>query len=102
MPATPRFRKRNRWPDRSKLVGPRSARRDASGNCSSRATLDIVSDAWAFLIIREAFFGTQTFEASAQRSASRGNLTDRLKKLPQLAIFRQVATGSSFCARSID
>ena len=32
-------------------------------NCSVARTLDIVSDAWAFLIIREAFFGTQTFEA---------------------------------------
>ena len=32
-------------------------------------TLDIVSDAWAFLIIREAFFGTRTFEAFAPRSA---------------------------------
>lgn len=59
-------------------------------------TLDIVSDAWAFLIIREAFFGTQTFEAF--RSAlgiPRATLTDRLRKLTQLSIFRQVATGSS-------
>jgi DNA-binding HxlR family transcriptional regulator len=58
--------------------------------------LDIVSDAWAFLIIREAFFGTQTFEAF--RSAlgiPRATLTDRLRKLTQLAIFRQVAPGSS-------
>src|SRR3954462_14021494 len=65
-------------------------------NCSVARTLDIVSDAWAFLIIREAFFGTQTFEAF--RSAlgiPRATLTDRLKKLTQLAIFRQVATGAS-------
>ncbi|WP_084029894.1 helix-turn-helix domain-containing protein [Bradyrhizobium sp. LMTR 3] len=65
-------------------------------NCSVARTLDIVSDAWAFLIIREAFFGTQTFEAF--RSAlgiPRATLTNRLKKLTQLAIFRQVATGSS-------
>ena len=64
-------------------------------NCSVARTLDIVSDAWAFLIIREAFFGTQTFEAF--RSAlgiPRATLTDRLRKLTQLAIFRQVATGS--------
>jgi len=48
------------------------------------------------LIIREAFFGTQTFEAF--RSAlgiPRATLTNRLKKLTQLAIFRQVATGAS-------
>ncbi len=65
-------------------------------SCSVARTLDIVSDAWAFLIIREAFFGTQTFEAF--RSAlgiSRATLTDRLRKLTQLAIFRQVATGSA-------
>ena len=56
-------------------------------------TLDIVSDAWAFLIIREAFFGTRTFEAF--RSAldiPRATLTDRLRKLTRLEIFRQVAT----------
>jgi len=65
-------------------------------NCSVARTLDIVSDAWAFLIIREAFFGTQTFEAF--RSAlgiPRATLTNRLRKLTQLAIFRQVASGSS-------
>jgi DNA-binding HxlR family transcriptional regulator len=65
-------------------------------NCSVARTLDIVSDAWAFLIIREAFFGTQTFEGF--RSAlgiPRATLTDRLRKLTQLAIFRKVASGSS-------
>jgi DNA-binding HxlR family transcriptional regulator len=65
-------------------------------NCSVARTLDIVSDAWAFLIIREAFFGTQTFEAfRSALSIPRATLTDRLKKLTQLAIFRQVAPGSS-------
>lgn len=64
-------------------------------NCSVARTIDIVSDAWAFLIIREAFFGTTTFEAF--RSAleiPRATLTDRLRKLTQLAIFRQVATAT--------
>ncbi len=62
-------------------------------NCSVARTIDIVSDAWAFLIIREAFFGTSTFEAF--RSAleiPRATLTDRLRKLTHLAIFRQVVT----------
>src|SRR3981189_777550 len=62
-------------------------------NCSVARALDIVSDAWAFLIIREAFFGTRTFEAF--RSAleiPRATLTDRLRKLTRLDIFRQVAT----------
>jgi DNA-binding HxlR family transcriptional regulator len=71
-----------------------SARRER--NCSVARTLDIVSDAWAFLIIREAFFGTQTFEAfRAALGIPRATLTNRLKKLTQLAIFRQVAPGSS-------
>jgi DNA-binding HxlR family transcriptional regulator len=64
-------------------------------NCSVARTLDIVSDAWAFLIIREAFFGTRTFEAF--RSAldiPRATLTDRLRKLTRLQIFRQAAAGT--------
>ena len=68
-----------------------TARRER--NCSVARTLDIVSDAWAFLIIREAFFGTRTFEGF--RSAlgiPRATLTDRLRKLTQLGIFRQIAT----------
>jgi DNA-binding HxlR family transcriptional regulator len=61
-------------------------------NCSVARTLDIVSDSWAFLIIREAFFGSRTFEAF--RSAldiPRATLTDRLRKLTRLQIFRQAA-----------
>jgi len=71
-----------------KAAGPAGGER----NCSVARTLDIVSDAWAFLIIREAFFGTRTFEAF--RSAldiPRATLTDRLRKLTRLQIFRQVA-----------
>ena len=51
-------------------------------NCSVARTLDIVSDAWAFLIIREAFFGTRTFEAF--RSAldiPRATLTQRVSHI---------------------
>ena len=75
-------------------VHPQRAASPARGerNCSVARTLDIVSDAWAFLIIREAFFGTRTFEAF--RSAldiPRATLTDRLRKLTRLQIFRQVA-----------
>src|ERR1700721_3051995 len=69
--------------------GPSPARGER--NCSVARTLCIVSDAWAFLIIREAFFGTRTFEAF--RSAldiPRATLTDRLRKLTRLQIFRQV------------
>jgi DNA-binding HxlR family transcriptional regulator len=63
----------------------------AERNCSVARTLDIVSDAWAFLIIREAFFGTRTFEAfRLALDIPRATLTDRLRKLTRLQIFRQV------------
>src|ERR1700722_14682321 len=82
-------------PAAAPAVPPPRAASPARGerNCSVARTLDIVSDAWAFLIIREAFFGTRTFEAF--RSAldiPRATLTDRLRKLTRLEIFRQVAT----------
>src|SRR3978361_844205 len=71
-----------------------TARRER--NCSVARTLDVVSDAWAFLIIREAFFGTQTFEAfRAALGIPRATLTDRLRKLTRLSIFRQVAAPGS-------
>src|SRR6516165_11559573 len=77
---------------RSAATAVRTTVERTERNCSVARTLDIVSDAWAFLIIREAFFGTRTFEAF--RSAldiPRATLTDRLRKLTRLQIFRQVA-----------
>lgn len=60
-------------------------------NCSVARTLDIVSDAWSFLVIREAFFETRTFETfRASLGIPRATLTDRLRKLTRLGIFRQV------------
>ncbi len=87
---------------RDTKVPPRDARtaQPVAGrgerNCSVARTLDIVSDAWAFLVIREAFFGTQTFESfRTTLGIPRATLTDRLRKLTRLAIFRQVSEGSS-------
>src|ERR1700719_2698714 len=58
-------------------------------NCSVARTLDIVSDAWAFLIIREAFFGTRTFERFRYGLGSpRATLKDGLRKLTRLEILR--------------
>jgi DNA-binding HxlR family transcriptional regulator len=60
-------------------------------NCSIARTVAILSDAWTFLVIREAFFGARRFESF--RSAlgiPRGTLTARLKRLTQQRIFRQV------------
>src|SRR5580692_2233271 len=60
-------------------------------NCSVARVVSILSDAWTFLIIREAFFGARRFETF--RSAlglPRATLTERLKRLTQQGIFRQV------------
>ncbi len=97
MPVTAKIQtaKRSPRPVPRKVNSPTSVAR-SERHCSVARTLDIVSDAWAFLVIREAFFGTQKFEAF--RSAlgiPRATLTDRLRKLTKLAIFRQVATGAS-------
>lgn len=61
-------------------------------NCSVARTVGILSDAWAFLVIREAFFGARRFEEF--RSAleiSRATLTDRLRRLTREGIFREIS-----------
>lgn len=97
MPATAKLhttKRSDRPVARTIKSSPQGVRRER--NCSVARTLDIVSDSWAFLIIREAFFGTQTFEAfRGALGIPRATLSDRLKKLTQLGIFRQVAPGSS-------
>ncbi|MGP0090470.1 MAG: winged helix-turn-helix transcriptional regulator [Xanthobacteraceae bacterium] len=60
-------------------------------NCSVARTVSILSDAWTFLVIREAFFGARRFESF--RSAlglPRATLTVRLKRLTDQGIFSQV------------
>ncbi len=65
-------------------------------NCSVARTLDIVSDAWSFLIIREAFFGTQNFDAFySALKIPRATLADRLNKLTELHIFRKTSVRGS-------
>lgn len=60
-------------------------------NCSVSRTIAILSDAWTFLVIREAFFGARRFEEfRSSLHIPRGTLTDRLKKLTLRGIFRQV------------
>lgn len=76
---------------------PRSGRGGADGGkareraCSVARTIGILSDAWTFLIIREAFFGARRFETfRARLGLPRGTLTERLKKLTRQGILRQV------------
>jgi DNA-binding HxlR family transcriptional regulator len=85
-----------RAPSRLRAIPGRKAIIEAGErNCSVARTLDIVSDAWAFLVIREAFFETRTFEAfRVALGIPRSTLTDRLRKLTRLGIFKQVASTS--------
>jgi DNA-binding HxlR family transcriptional regulator len=63
-------------------------------NCSVARTLGILSDAWAFLVIREAFFGARRFETfRVALGLPRGTLSARLKSLTQQGIFRQSRYG---------
>ncbi|MES2599638.1 MAG: helix-turn-helix domain-containing protein [Pseudomonadota bacterium] len=60
--------------------------------CSIASTVGILSDAWAFLVIREAFFGAKRFEEfRSGLEISRATLTDRLRRLTREGIFREVS-----------
>jgi DNA-binding HxlR family transcriptional regulator len=66
--------------------------RHTERRCSVAASLNIVSDAWSFLIIREAFFGARRFETfRTVLNMTRATLTDRLARLTREEIFRQIA-----------
>ena len=78
---------------RRPYVGTPSARPPSAlreRNCSIARVVGILSDAWTFLIIREAFFGARRFESfRIALGLPRATLTDRLKRLTQQGIFRQ-------------
>jgi DNA-binding HxlR family transcriptional regulator len=60
-------------------------------NCSVARTVGILSDAWAFLVIREAFFGARRFKTFMEAlGLPRATLTERLKRLTHQGIFRSV------------
>ncbi|MFE1599450.1 winged helix-turn-helix transcriptional regulator [Methylobacterium sp. ID0610] len=74
----------------------RSASTLRERNCSVARTVRILSDAWAFLIIREAFFGARRFETfRAALDMPRATLTERLKALTRDGVFRQVQAGDA-------
>lgn len=58
--------------------------------CSIASTVGILSDAWAFLVIREAFFGSKRFEEfRSGLEITRATLTDRLRRLTHEGILRE-------------
>ena len=58
--------------------------------CSIASTVGILSDAWTFLVIREAFFGAKRFDKLQLELGIASNiLTDRLARLVERGVFRK-------------
>lgn len=71
--------------------GRRGGGRVRERNCSVARTLGILSDAWTFLVIREAFFGARRFETfRSSLGLPRATLVERLRRLTEQGIFRQI------------
>jgi DNA-binding HxlR family transcriptional regulator len=62
-------------------------------NCPAARALDEIGDWWTLLIVREAFYGADTFsEFQARLGVAKNVLTDRLNALVDHAIFERVQT----------
>ncbi len=62
-------------------------------NCSVARTLDILSDAWSFLVLREFYMGARRFDQiQAVLHCPRSTLSDRLTRLIDAGIVQRVAT----------
>lgn len=65
-------------------------------NCSVERTLSVISDAWAFLVLREIYFGAKRFEQiQSTLKVSRTTLSDRLTTLVQGHVLRCAPIGDS-------
>jgi DNA-binding HxlR family transcriptional regulator len=59
-------------------------------NCAVAQALEQVGDWWTLLLVREACYGTTTFSGFSERLGIAKNvLTERLKRLVELGIFRR-------------
>ena len=60
--------------------------------CSVARTLEILSDAWIFLVLRESFFGARRFEQfQIVLQLPRNTLVIRLRKLTELGLMHKVS-----------
>jgi DNA-binding HxlR family transcriptional regulator len=60
-------------------------------NCSIARTVAILSDSWAFLVLREAYFGATRFETfQSALGIPRQTLTERLRTLTAQGLLRRV------------
>lgn len=64
--------------------------------CSVARTVEILSDAWMFLVLRESFFGARRFEQFQQiLKLPRNTLVVRLRKLTELSLMHKVGYSSA-------
>lgn len=77
--------------------------------CSVARTVEILSDAWSFLVLREAFFGTRRFEGfQSVLRLPRNTLVQRLNSLTELGLLRKASYSNStrfeyrFTAQGLD
>ncbi len=62
-------------------------------NCSVARTIDILSDAWSFLVLREFYMGARRFDQiQTVLHCPRSTLSDRLTRLIDAAILQRVTT----------
>lgn len=64
--------------------------------CSVARMVEILSDAWSFLLLRECFFGARRFEQfQSALKVPRNTLVTRLNKLTELGLLRKVHYSAS-------
>jgi DNA-binding HxlR family transcriptional regulator len=81
-------RRDNKNAPRSHLLGERPSA--LQRYCSVARTVEILSDPWSFLVLRECFFGTRRFEKfQSMLGVSRTTLAKLLKKLAALDLLRK-------------
>ena len=103
-------RNRDRHGDRPRPSGDLGALRESDAGPGVQVqddTVGILSDAWAFLVIREAFFGARRFEEfRSGLEISRATLTDRLRRLivdqAGLILRRAIDPDRSFAEHGLD
>jgi DNA-binding HxlR family transcriptional regulator len=71
---------------------PEAHERSFDRFCSVARTVEILSDSWSFLVLREAFFGTTRFEGfQGVLRLPRNTLVARLNNLTELGLLRKVS-----------
>src|SRR5919197_3595706 len=83
------LRRQARLPRETKPRRAKSARVLHERNCSVGRTVAILSDSWAFLVLRESYFGATRFETfQSALGIPRQTLTERLRMLTAQGLLR--------------